>query len=95
MQVDPYVVLGSAVVGFLVGLTGAGGGALMTPMLILLFGPRLRLVVPYSSGISSSVSPSPSLSAACRPSSLAPSCRRAHPIATSGPQSPSLSLPPD
>jgi uncharacterized membrane protein YfcA len=36
-SVDPYVVLGSAVVGFLVGLTGAGGGALMTPMLILLF----------------------------------------------------------
>ncbi|MBO0808673.1 MAG: TSUP family transporter, partial [Actinobacteria bacterium] len=30
-------VLGSAVVGMLVGLTGAGGGALMTPMLILLF----------------------------------------------------------
>jgi uncharacterized membrane protein YfcA len=38
MQIDPYIVLGSAVVGFLVGLTGAGGGALMTPMLILLFG---------------------------------------------------------
>ncbi|HEY4811329.1 MAG TPA: sulfite exporter TauE/SafE family protein [Solirubrobacteraceae bacterium] len=37
MHVDPYIVLGSAVVGFLVGMTGAGGGALMTPMLILLF----------------------------------------------------------
>jgi uncharacterized protein len=37
MGVDGYVVLGSAVVGLLVGLTGAGGGALMTPMLILLF----------------------------------------------------------
>src|SRR6202011_6133109 len=36
-QLDPYIVLGSAVVGFLVGVTGAGGGALMTPMLILLF----------------------------------------------------------
>jgi hypothetical protein len=35
--VDPYIVLGSAVVGLLVGMTGAGGGALMTPMLILLF----------------------------------------------------------
>jgi len=35
--VDGYIVLGSAVVGILVGLTGAGGGALMTPMLILLF----------------------------------------------------------
>jgi uncharacterized protein len=32
-----YIVLGSAIVGLLVGLTGAGGGALMTPMLILLF----------------------------------------------------------
>ena len=38
MLIDPYIVLGSTVVGFLVGLTGAGGGALMTPMLILLFG---------------------------------------------------------
>jgi hypothetical protein len=40
MHVDPYIVLGSAVVGLLVGLTGAGGGALMTPMLILLFGVK-------------------------------------------------------
>jgi uncharacterized membrane protein YfcA len=38
VHVDPYIILGSAVVGFLVGMTGAGGGALMTPMLILLFG---------------------------------------------------------
>jgi uncharacterized membrane protein YfcA len=38
MHVDPYLVLGSAIVGLLVGMTGAGGGALMTPMLILLFG---------------------------------------------------------
>jgi uncharacterized membrane protein YfcA len=37
---DPYIVLGSGVVGFLVGVTGAGGGALMTPMLILLFGVK-------------------------------------------------------
>ena len=37
MDLNPYVVLGSAIVGLLVGLTGAGGGALMTPMLILLF----------------------------------------------------------
>jgi uncharacterized membrane protein YfcA len=40
MHIDPYIVLGSAVVGFLVGMTGAGGGALMTPMLILLFGVK-------------------------------------------------------
>jgi uncharacterized membrane protein YfcA len=38
VHVDPYIILGSAIVGLLVGLTGAGGGALMTPMLILLFG---------------------------------------------------------
>src|SRR5271170_5568851 len=37
MHIEPFVVLGSAVVGLLVGVTGAGGGALMTPMLILLF----------------------------------------------------------
>lgn len=40
MSIDPTIVLGSAVVGFLVGMTGAGGGALMTPMLILLFGVK-------------------------------------------------------
>jgi uncharacterized membrane protein YfcA len=38
MHLDFYIVVGSAIVGLLVGLTGAGGGALMTPMLILLFG---------------------------------------------------------
>jgi len=38
--IDGYVVLGSAAVGLLVGLTGAGGGALMTPMLIALFGVK-------------------------------------------------------
>jgi uncharacterized membrane protein YfcA len=37
VHIDPYIILGSAVVGLLVGATGAGGGALMTPMLILLF----------------------------------------------------------
>ncbi len=37
MGLDGYVVIGSAVEGLLVGLTGSGGGALMTPMLILLF----------------------------------------------------------
>ena len=38
MHLNPFMILGSAIVGLLVGLTGAGGGALMTPMLILLFG---------------------------------------------------------
>jgi uncharacterized protein len=40
LHIDPYIVLGAAVVGFLVGMTGAGGGALMTPMLILIFGVK-------------------------------------------------------
>jgi uncharacterized membrane protein YfcA len=40
VHVVPYIVLGSAVVGLLVGMTGAGGGALMTPMLILMFGVK-------------------------------------------------------
>ncbi|MBO0703618.1 MAG: sulfite exporter TauE/SafE family protein [Candidatus Dormibacteraeota bacterium] len=40
MHLNPEIVLGSAVVGMFVGLTGAGGGALMTPMLILLFGVK-------------------------------------------------------
>src|SRR5579884_2779805 len=38
MHISFTIVLGSAVIGLLVGMTGAGGGALMTPMLILLFG---------------------------------------------------------
>lgn len=35
---DPFVTLAGAFVGFIVGLTGMGGGALMTPILVLLFG---------------------------------------------------------
>jgi uncharacterized membrane protein YfcA len=35
---DPFVTLAGAFVGFVVGLTGMGGGALMTPLLVLLFG---------------------------------------------------------
>lgn len=37
MHIDPLVALGGLLVGFTVGLTGMGGGALMTPMLVLLF----------------------------------------------------------
>jgi uncharacterized protein len=36
--IDPFVTLAGAFVGFVVGLTGMGGGALMTPLLVLLFG---------------------------------------------------------
>jgi uncharacterized membrane protein YfcA len=47
MHLDLPVVLGAAAVGLVVGLTGTGGGALMTPMLVIFFG------VPPSVAISS------------------------------------------
>jgi uncharacterized membrane protein YfcA len=37
MHIDPWVGLAGLIVGFTVGLTGMGGGALMTPILVLLF----------------------------------------------------------
>ena len=37
MHLDGYVALAGLLVGFTVGLTGMGGGALMTPILVLLF----------------------------------------------------------
>src|SRR3954466_5627503 len=37
-HIDGYVALGGLMVGFTVGLTGMGGGALMTPILVLMFG---------------------------------------------------------
>ncbi len=36
--IDPLYVASGSVVGLLVGLTGVGGGSLMTPLLVLLFG---------------------------------------------------------
>lgn len=42
---DLGLVLGGIIVGFIVGLTGMGGGALMTPMLVFIFGvPPLAAV---------------------------------------------------
>src|SRR3954467_2869446 len=38
MDIDGYVALAGFVVGFVVGLTGMGGGALMTPILVVVFG---------------------------------------------------------
>ena len=38
MSVDPQLVVAGALVGLVVGLTGVGGGALMTPALVLIFG---------------------------------------------------------
>jgi uncharacterized membrane protein YfcA len=37
MHLDLYVAIAGLIVGFVVGLTGMGGGALMTPILVLLF----------------------------------------------------------
>jgi uncharacterized membrane protein YfcA len=37
VHVDPYLVLAGLIVGSIVGLTGMGGGALMTPILVLVF----------------------------------------------------------
>jgi uncharacterized membrane protein YfcA len=37
MAIDPGLVVGGLVGGFTMGLTGMGGGALLTPMLVLLF----------------------------------------------------------
>jgi uncharacterized protein len=37
-SIDPFYALSGFCVGALVGMTGVGGGSLMTPLLILLFG---------------------------------------------------------
>jgi len=44
-SLNVYLTLTGVLVGFLVGLTGMGGGALMTPILILLFGFRPTLAI--------------------------------------------------
>jgi uncharacterized membrane protein YfcA len=38
LVIDPAISLAGFLVGFVVGLTGMGGGALMTPLLVLVFG---------------------------------------------------------
>jgi hypothetical protein len=38
MHLDLYKALAGVIVGFVIGLTGMGGGALMTPVLVLMFG---------------------------------------------------------
>jgi uncharacterized membrane protein YfcA len=37
VDIDPLIALAGVIVGFVVGLTGMGGGALMTPLLVILF----------------------------------------------------------
>ena len=46
MHLDGLVALAGLVVGFVVGLTGMGGGALMTPVLVLLFNVKPLAAVP-------------------------------------------------
>jgi uncharacterized membrane protein YfcA len=38
VHLDPWVIVAGLGVGFVVGLTGMGGGALMTPVLVIVFG---------------------------------------------------------
>ena len=38
MHIDLYKTIAGAIIGFIIGLTGMGGGALMTPVLVLIFG---------------------------------------------------------
>ncbi len=53
MDLDLGLTLGGLLVGFTVGLTGMGGGALMTPMLVLLF--KVNPLAAVSSDIVASV----------------------------------------
>ncbi|MBV9100060.1 MAG: sulfite exporter TauE/SafE family protein [Candidatus Dormibacteraeota bacterium] len=53
MHVDGYVALAGLIVGFAVGTTGMGGGALMTPILVLLF--RVQPLAAVSSDLVASL----------------------------------------
>ena len=49
LSIDPILAFGGLLAGLLVGLTGMGGAALVTPMLVLVFG------VPPAAAVSSDV----------------------------------------
>ena len=53
MHIDPAVAVAGLIVGFTVGLTGMGGGALMTPILVLLF--KVQPLAAVSSDLVASV----------------------------------------
>lgn len=53
MSIDIPLIIGGLIVGFIVGLTGMGGGALMTPMLIFVF--RIDPLVAVSSDVVASL----------------------------------------
>jgi uncharacterized membrane protein YfcA len=44
-RLNPYLTVTGLLIGFLVGLTGMGGGALMTPILIFVFGFKPTLAI--------------------------------------------------
>src|SRR5579875_2910890 len=44
-HLNPYLILGGAFVGVLVGMTGAGGGSLMTPMLTVIFAIKVSTAI--------------------------------------------------
>ena len=48
---DPLLIPFGLGVGFLVGMTGMGGGSLMTPLLILVFGVKPVLAALYQAAI--------------------------------------------
>lgn len=53
MHIDIYVILAGLIVGFVVGMTGMGGGALMTPILVLFF--RVQPLAAVSSDLVASL----------------------------------------
>ena len=64
---DPLVIVSGAFVGFVVGLTGMGGGALMTPILVLLF--KVQPLAAVSSDIVASMPVSPTTNPTNSPAS--------------------------
>ena len=51
LSIDPILAFGGLLAGLLVGLTGMGGAALVTPMLVLVFGVPPAAAVSSDCGI--------------------------------------------
>ena len=73
--IDPGLVIGGLLGGFTMGLTGMGGGALLTPMLVLVFGVSPTAAV--GSDLVTSLAVKPSRNTTCatvfmRPASSTP-----------------------
>ena len=69
---NPGLSLGGLVAGVMVGLTGMGGAALVTPMLVLLFGVSPTAAVSSDVVASAIMKPVGSIVAACTHASMAP-----------------------